>query len=134
MQYEHFLQGQKKYQEELEKPQTTWPEQVQIGMHYIQENLFEESLTVTRIREACHINDKSFASRFKIYTGFYPKDYILNHRIEFGKYLLIQEGVSIVQVGLLLGFSSHSAFCKAFKVRVGMRPSVWAKDSIKVAS
>lgn len=129
MQYNCFRRELLVYQEGLSKPNPDWPEVVKRVMDYIHNHLFDEALTIAQVKNICHISSKSFASRFKIYTGFYPKDYILHHRIHIAKRLLMNREMSIVQVGLILGFSSHSAFCKTFKKRAGVQPSAWIKQN-----
>lgn len=95
------------------------PASVKCFLDYIVEYLYEDSLSVEDAKQACNIKSKNFTSRFSLYMGSTPKQYILEHRIEVAKNLLVETDLTIAQVGILVGFSSHSAFSKAFKNNIG---------------
>lgn len=101
------------------------PPQIEEAVNYIHEHLYEEGLSVARVKEECRIYGKSYSGKFKLCMGQSPKEYYLHHRIEASKLLLRQSGVTITEAGLLVGFSSLSAFCNTFKRKEGMKPSEW---------
>lgn len=37
--------------------------------------------------------------------------------------------MTVAESGLMVGFSSHSAFCKAFKSKTGISPGDWKKEN-----
>lgn len=75
-----------------------WPSDVKTAAHYISTHLTCEHLSISKLKQDCKINGKSFSARFKLATGFHPKEYILFHRIEASKKLL-QNEVPVVQTG-----------------------------------
>lgn len=103
------------------------PEEIQAAIIYLNENIFDESLTVKEVANKYSNGSKNFAGKFKLHTGYYPKKYVVFHRINISKRLLKQDGISIIQIALSIGFSSHSSFCKTFKYTVGLTPSDWKK-------
>jgi len=113
------------YQERLPVTGTDLLPDVEKAAECIHNHLFDPRLTVGWMKQKCRINGKSFSATFKLCTGMYPKSNILHHRIEAGKILLLKTDLSITDVGLTLGFSSHATFCKAFKRKTGQRPSEW---------
>lgn len=123
--YNAICETIKEFRRQLPKPDPEWPNDVRRAVKFIYEHLFEEGLTVTLVKEGCQVNGKSFSGRFRKCTGLYPKEFILTHQINLSKRLLKLEDVSVGQAGLEAGFSSHSSFCKTFKRKVGVIPSVW---------
>jgi AraC-like DNA-binding protein len=96
---------------------------------YMHEHLFEEGLSTSKVKEECRIYRKSFSGWFKLCMGRNPKEYILHHRIDAGKLLLLKSDLTITTVGLMVGFSSLSAFCNTFKRKTGMKPSEWRRKN-----
>lgn len=96
---------------------------------FIISNLFDASLTIGYIRDQCRIYNESFSTKFALTTGNTPKSYILYHRINAGKSLLIKTEASITTIAISVGFSSLAAFDNAFKDREGLRPSHWRKTT-----
>lgn len=108
---------------------TELPEEVKCFLDFVVENLFDDSLTVSEALQKCKIKSKTFTSRFSLYTGATPKQFILEHRTNAAQNLLLETKLTIAQVSILTGFSSHSAFSKAFKNNIGgVNPSVWREQ------
>lgn len=63
-----------------------------------------------------------FARTFKKITGKTPHDYVLSSRINSAKFYLKTTRLSIEEIGLSLGFPTSSAFCTAFRKRIGISP------------
>ncbi|MTI88430.1 MAG: helix-turn-helix transcriptional regulator [Balneolaceae bacterium] len=103
-----------------------FPARIECTLKYIFEHLYDESLTIADIKNTCNIKSKSFSAKFSLYAGITPKKFILKHRINAGKILLRETDLTIAQVSLFIGFSSHSAFSKAFiRDAGGITPSSW---------
>ncbi|HSH50086.1 MAG TPA: helix-turn-helix transcriptional regulator [Bacteroidales bacterium] len=117
------------YREELSQPEEQYAPLVQRAMGCMQGYLFDEELTVQWMKETCYIDEKNFAARFRKCVGRYPKEYVLYHRMEAGKILLQQTNATVTRIALALGFTSHSAFCKTFKKKTGLRPSEWREQN-----
>jgi AraC-like DNA-binding protein len=62
-----------------------------------------------------------FARVFRRTTGFAPHAYLENQRIKRAKHLL-RAGVSIAEVGFLVGFAHQSHFTNRFRLHVGVPP------------
>ncbi|NGP87730.1 helix-turn-helix transcriptional regulator [Fodinibius halophilus] len=132
-QQEGILVLSKNYLDELSPPDIDWPENIQIVVSCIHENLFDASLSVSWLKEKCHIKKKIFSACFARHVGYYPKEYILHHRIKAAKRILREMDLPVTRVALTVGFNSLSAFCKAFKREMDMGPSDWRKDAKEVA-
>jgi|AntRauTorckE6833_2_1112554.scaffolds.fasta_scaffold03987_3 two-component system response regulator YesN len=117
------------YKNEIQDFDKNLPKEIKKCSNYILENLFEEFLTISEVKSACNINGK-FPSRFSVYTGFTPQQFITYHRIEASKILLKKTNLNISQISALVGYSSHSAYCKTFKNNnEGVIPSVWREKN-----
>ncbi|RON52714.1 helix-turn-helix domain-containing protein [Pseudomonas frederiksbergensis] len=90
-------------------------------------NAMEASLA-----EAFHLGDLAqeagmseyhFSRLFKRATGHSPSQYFIKLRMTKAKQLLVETGMSIIDIGLDVGYSSASHFSQVFKREVGVPPS-----------
>lgn len=86
---------------------------------------FCADVSVSRIAEHCHLSERSLLRRFKLATGYTPKNYIIQLRVERAKLLLELENMSIEVVGGEVGYSDVSNFTKTFKKTAGVTPSAF---------
>lgn len=93
---------------------------------YIGEHL-DEDLTLARLAEVADISKYHFSHLFKQSVGTPPYRYVILQRIEEAKRLLAQTELSIAQIALRSGFSSHSHFSRTFRKHVGTTPSAFQK-------
>lgn len=59
-----------------------------------------------------------------------PYRYFNKRRITRAKELLLDPGRSLTDIGLSLGFSSHSHFTDTFRKITGLTPSQFRKDRL----
>ncbi len=129
--YNNSKQFLAEYKEEVrETIPEELPKEVSCFLDFVLENLFDDSLSVAEALQRCTIKSKNFTSRFSLYAGATPKQFILEHRTTAAQHLLLETKLTIAQISILTGFSSHSAFSKAFKNSTGgINPSVWRKKN-----
>jgi|GEM_PF-3520686 len=77
---------------------------IERAIRCIRKNLFAKKLTVRWLKERCRINGGSFATKFAKSTGFYPKEFILYHRIEASKRLLKETDATITVIAVSVAF------------------------------
>lgn len=63
-----------------------------------------------------------FARMFKHSTGKSPHQFVLEQRIEYAKYLLVQTEEPLAEVALRCGWANQSHFTTSFKQKVGVTP------------
>ena len=68
-----------------------------------------------------------FSRIFKKTTGMSPHEYLIHHRINNAKSLLLYTSKSVQEIGLDVGFSTADCFIKAFKRVVGKTPKNYRK-------
>jgi len=122
------------WRESLPEPPDDWPEEITRTVSYINLEVYNESLTVCSLRQACRINGNNFSGKFSYYTGHSPKGYIQMRRIEAACHVMEEAGnhnLPLMTLALSTGFSGHSAFSHAFKKQKGVTPSEFRKRRIE---
>ncbi len=79
-------------------------------------------LCMERLSEELKINYTTFRKNFKQITGFSPKQYFLELKLNKAKQLLLETAFSIKEIGLQLGFSSSEHFTTTFNKKIGFAP------------
>ncbi len=82
----------------------------------------EEPLSTDDIANLVGISRRQLERLFKQYLGSLPSRYYLELRLQKSRQLLLDTHYSIVQVGLMCGFSSGSHFSTAFGTLFGNTP------------
>ena len=95
---------------------------------YIDTNL-GEPITLADLAAATVLSPMHFAAQFRMSTGVRPHEYLLRRRIERAQELLLQPGLSIVDVALTVGFQTQSHFTTVFKRFVGETPHQWRRSN-----
>jgi transcriptional regulator GlxA family with amidase domain len=66
-----------------------------------------------------------FAAQFRAATGYRPREYLLNHRIEHAKSLLTTTQRPLAEIALAVGFSTQAHFSTVFKRISDQTPARW---------
>jgi transcriptional regulator GlxA family with amidase domain len=82
----------------------------------------EEPLSTDDIAGLVGVSRRQLERLFKQYLGSLPSRYYLELRLQRARQLLLDTNYSIVQVGLMCGFSSGSHFSTAFGALFGNTP------------
>jgi transcriptional regulator GlxA family with amidase domain len=82
----------------------------------------EEPLSTDELAGLAGISRRQLERLFKQYLGSLPSRYYLELRLQRARKLLLETNYSIVQVGLMCGFSSGSHFSTAFGALFGNTP------------
>ncbi len=81
------------------------------------------NMSVSQIARHCLISERTLLRRFKEATGFTPKQYIIQLKIEKAKQFMEREKISIDEIGYRLGYTDASNFSKVFKKFAGVTPA-----------
>jgi AraC family transcriptional regulator len=69
-----------------------------------------------------------FIRMFRAATGYSPHNYLLNLRLERARELLRNPSLSLIDIALDCGFSSHSHMSRLFHKSVGVTPSAYRRS------
>ena len=90
---------------------------------YISNNYHDPSLTITKLSELCSMSERYFGRLFCSYYGVYPKQFIMNLRLELARSLLSSSDESIAHISDTCGFQNQYYFSRFFKRATGLTPS-----------
>ena len=96
----------------------------------VQEHLdanIAEPISLADLAEAAGLSRMHFAAQFRKTTGCKPHEYLLQHRIERAKQMLIGTDATLVDVALSVGFQTQSHFSTVFKRLAGDTPARWQR-------
>ncbi|MBR0706451.1 helix-turn-helix domain-containing protein [Bradyrhizobium liaoningense] len=86
---------------------------------------FDRSISLSELAGVAGLSRMHFAAQFRAATGYRPREYLLNHRIEHAKTLLATTGRPLAEIALAVGFSTQAHFSTVFKRISGESPARW---------
>ena len=93
---------------------------------FIERN-FRKNLTLDSVAEACFTNKYYLSHLFSQVRKMTVWDYILERRVEEGKRLLAETGMTVAEVAEKSGFRDPGYFGRVFRKATGMNPSAYRK-------
>ena len=87
------------------------------------ENNFEKDLSIDEFARLSGRSLSGFKSEFKILFGDTPMKWILNKRLEKGKFLIQELNYDVGVAALSVGFKTHAHFTRLYKKEFGINPS-----------
>lgn len=83
--------------------------------------------TVEALARVALASRSGFAARFQAATGLTPGRYLTRLRLDRAQRLLAEKDASVANVARRLGYSSETAFGRAFRRHTGHTPSQWRR-------
>ncbi|MEM7550411.1 MAG: AraC family transcriptional regulator [Bacteroidota bacterium] len=83
----------------------------------------DQNITVDQLANVLGFSKSYFSKVFKATTGSSPYQYIIKHRMERARELLLTTDLSIIQIGFEVGIDNQSQFSEAFKRFHSLYPS-----------
>lgn len=87
-----------------------------------QESLWNVDFSVEQFAEEMYMSTAQFYRKMKAVTGYAPKEYILNIRLDRACKLLKETSLNVGEIAYQCGFSSPSYFSKIFKRFTSLAP------------
>ena len=90
-----------------------------IGEHY------DLPITVNQLAEMESYNVTYYNDWFKQQTGFSPSLYLRRIRVDRAKELLLETSFTVMEIAVMVGYSSNSTFTRAFHSITGLTPKAY---------
>lgn len=94
---------------------------------YIDTSL-DQDLSLNEMAAIVQMSPTYFASLFKRSTGISPHKYVIKHRVERAKLLLLSTDLTISEIASQVGFASQSHLTQQFKRLITMTPKQIRSD------
>lgn len=105
------------------------------ALQYIEDHLFEESLSVGSVEQNVSNGCTQLRTLFKHETGHTLRRWIEAARMRRATDLLSEPDITIAEIAFSVGYASHEVFCRAFRRVLGMSPTEYRrKCQAKTAS
>lgn len=114
------------YQRSLTSSKDT--EIIQQAITYIHDHADQE-ISLKKVAELVGLREVQFSLMFKQESGLSYTDYIINHRVERAKALLVQTNLKIAEIAQRMSYGNSQNFIRLFKQKVGMTPGEYRKSS-----
>ncbi len=84
-----------------------------------------DDFCLAALAEAAQLSEYHFSRLFKRATGLTPSHYFIRLRMARARQLLLETDLSVIAIGLEVGYSSASHFSQIFRREVGVTPSAY---------
>jgi AraC-like DNA-binding protein len=88
----------------------------------IQREFLNKELSVGEIALQLNIHRCHFEREFQRYCRISPKQLIIGLKLSFACFLMKNDGMKLLHIAELAGFSDYYEFCKLFRKHIGMTP------------
>jgi AraC family transcriptional regulator len=89
---------------------------------------FDGDLSLQALANESGYSRVHFVRMFKAATGYSPHNYLLNLKLERARELLKNPSMSLIDIALDCGFSSHSHMSRFFHKIVGVTPTAYRRN------
>jgi AraC-like DNA-binding protein len=90
---------------------------------------YQEKISLDHLAEVAYMSPSYLCRFFKMTTNYTLKEYLHRIRVDLAKELLIEGKLPITQIGLEVGFESHSYFDRVFRRLTGVSPREYGDQS-----
>lgn len=123
----HLIRHYAAYDAEM-RPSNALPgAKLRRAIAFMEANL-QDPFDLTQLAQTVGMSPFHFSRLFKKATGLSPSHYFIRQRITKAQQLLQETDVSIIEVGMSVGYSSPSHFAQIFRREAGVSPSDYRRD------
>jgi AraC-like DNA-binding protein len=95
---------------------------------YIEENV-DFYIDIDYLANIAGLSKSRFQIKFKEYTGYPPREYIMRKKVERARELLDSSDLTITEIAHMLCFSSSQYFSTVFKKYTNVTPAEYKNNS-----
>lgn len=96
---------------------------------YVDANL-ERTIVVRELADVAGMSPFHFSHCFRAATNTSPHRFVTARRVDLGKRLLTDPGLSLAEIAFACGFSNQSHFTKVFKEHMGATPGAYRTEVV----
>ncbi len=85
------------------------------------------NITLDALARECELSIRHFTRAFRASTGMSPHGWLLHHKVEVAKKLLISSPCVLADVALHCGFADQSHLTRTFRRMAGVSPGTWRR-------
>jgi AraC-like DNA-binding protein len=85
-------------------------------------------LSLANLARQCGLSTAHFARAFRQSVGMPPHQWLMQHRVDHARELLLSSPMALSDIALACGFASQSHFTRALTRRVGTSPGAWRRQ------
>jgi AraC-like DNA-binding protein len=97
------------------------------AIEYVEAQL-DKPVSLADVASSAGLTRMHFAAQFRAATGLRPHEYLLRRRIERAQQMLLETGMSLVDIALSVGFQTQAHFTSVFKRYTGQPPRAWRES------
>jgi AraC family transcriptional regulator len=98
---------------------------INAALDYIDRNLGDD-ISLAKLATVACFSPYHFHRIFSAFVGEPPAEYVRRLRLEKAAILLVNDlSAPVTGIAFVCGFSTSALFCRLFKARFGMSPTVW---------
>jgi AraC family transcriptional regulator len=94
----------------------------------------EDELSLDKMAEAAGLSAAHFSQMFRKSTGESPHRFVLRHRIERAKEMLLAPEVRVLDVAIACGFKTQQHFARVFRRACGASPTDYRQEFLSPQS
>ena len=87
-----------------------------------------EEFSLSHLAQEVGMSEFHFSRLFKKATGLSPSRFFIKRRLAKAQQLLLETDMSIIEIGMSVGYSSPSHFAQVFRRETGMTPSEYRRS------
>jgi AraC family transcriptional regulator len=97
------------------------------ALRYMEAFLHEE-FSLNKLAQEVGMSEFHFSRLFKKATGLSPSNFFIKRRVAKAQQLLLETDMSIIEIGMSVGYSSPSHFAQVFRRETGVTPSEYRRS------
>lgn len=121
----HFI-STKDFKQDMTSHRSKSSELVDLSLNYMYLN-YNSKISVMELAEISGLSVSRYINVFKEITGFTPKEYMINIRLEKACEIISNTNLSIKEVALTTGFEDQLYFSRLFKKYKNMNPTEYRR-------
>ncbi|HEV2396136.1 MAG TPA: AraC family transcriptional regulator [Candidatus Sulfotelmatobacter sp.] len=87
-------------------------------------------IRLSDVARECGLSTSHFARSFKTSFGISTHQWLIRHRVEHAKELMVQTTMSLLEIAVQSGFNDQAAFTRTFHEIVGVSPGRWRRNYV----